>query len=165
MAFVEAFAPACRDAKIDYVIGVPDGYLAPLISSLSQSPDINYIAASREEESLGVAAGLALCGKRPLLLMQNVGFMNSAGCFATLCLNYRIPFVVIIANRGNLFDQTRYDVQKYRYFQRIADALNVVSVSWRAFREEKELLKLCYARAITASEPVLLLLDAPPDKL
>jgi sulfopyruvate decarboxylase TPP-binding subunit len=159
---VEQFVSACRDASIDYVIGVPDSYLAPLIESVSEAPDIQYIAAAREEECFGIASGLAICKKRPLVLVQNVGFMNSIGCFSTLCLTYRTPFLVIVANRGNVYDKTKYDVQKFRYFNKIVEAMNVFSVSWRTFRDEKDLIKMCYERSVVASEPVLLLLDMPP---
>jgi len=165
VSILSGFATACTEAGVDHVIGVPDSYLAPMISQISLSPTIRYIAATREEECFGIATGLVMCNKRPLLLIQNVGFMNAVGCFSTLCLTYRTPFVVIIANRGNIYDTTRYDVQKYRYFQKIVDALCVFSISWRNFRDEKDILKLCYARAASGSEPVFLLLDMPPDRI
>jgi len=163
LSIVESFVPSCLEAGVDFVAGVPDGYLAPLISAASASPALHYIAAAREEDCLGIASGLAMCNKKPIALMQNVGFMNAIGCFSTLCLTYRTPFVIIIANRGNLYDKTKYDVQKYRYFEKIANAMNVFTTSWRAFRDEPHLISLCYQRALTAAEPVLLLLDAPPD--
>ncbi len=159
---ISNFVATCEEAKIDYIIGVPDSYLVPLIESVLARGSIPYIAACREEECLGIASGLSMSGKRALVLMQNVGFMNAVGCFSTLCLNYRTPFLIIVANRGNLFDKTRYDVQKYRYFNKILDTLSVFYASSRSFQDQENLIALCYERSVTASEPAFLLLDEPP---
>lgn len=161
-SFAEDFISGCVEAGIEYATGVPDGYLVPLIKDLDSSSELAYIAAAREDDCLGIASGLAMCGKRTVVVMQNVGFMNSIGCFATLCLNYRTPFLIVVSDRGNLFDRNQYDILKYRYFSGLVQSMNLFTASFREFRHEKSLIKNCYDRALIAAEPTLLVLDMPP---
>jgi sulfopyruvate decarboxylase TPP-binding subunit len=162
--FQEAFLPQVRAAGITHAVGVPDGWLAPLISQLTEAEDITYVPAAREEEALAIASGFAMAGRRAILLTQNVGLLNGIGCFATLCQNYRTPFVLLVANRGNLFDRNSYDIPKIRYMDGILSAMNLLTTSYYAYKGEPDLIKRLMERAETAQEPAVLLLDYPPNQ-
>lgn len=161
----QTFVAQCRRANVHLVASVPDGYLVPLIRDLEQDDGIVHVAAAREEECLGIAAGAAMAGRRAVVLAQNVGFLNSLGCYATLCVGYKTPFLIVVSHRGNFYDQNRYDVLKYQYFNAVAGAINAFSVSWRDFRDEEDLVSRLLARAEVAREPAILLLDRPPEGL
>ena len=160
--FNDVFMDQVNAAGITHVVGVPDGWLAPLIDQLEAANTITYVPAAREEEAIGIASGFAMAGKKTMVMMQNVGFLNSVGCFATLPLNYRIPFVMLIANRGNLFDKNNYDIPKIRYMENTLDSMNLLRTSYYQYKEEDNLLKKVMDRAETAQEPCFLLLDYPP---
>lgn len=151
-----------KAAQIDFVTSVPDGYLVPLIDACDKDPAITHIAAAREEECLGIAAGAVMAGKRTMVMMQNVGFMNAVGCYATLCANYRVPFLMLISHRGNIDDKNKYDIEKYRYANAFLTSPQVFSVSWRAYRNDDTIIGKTLQRAYTASEPAFLLLDFEP---
>lgn len=159
----DTFVQQVKDAGFTHVVSVPDGYLAPLIHRLKAGCDLPHIHAAREEEAIGIASGIVLAGGTPLVMMQNVGWLNSIGCFATLCLNYRTPFVLLLAHRGNIYDANTYDIPKIRYMDGIMAQLNLRTVSYHQFRNEPNLLALTLRLAKTAGEPALLLLDMPPD--
>ncbi|MEE8043380.1 MAG: thiamine pyrophosphate-binding protein [Pseudomonadales bacterium] len=159
------FITQCHEANVHVVASVPDGYLVPLIRDLDNDNRIRHIAAAREEECLGIAAGVAMAGRRAVVLVQNVGFLNSLGCYATLCVNYKTPFLIVVSHRGNFYDKNRYDVLKYQYFNAVNSAINPFAVSWRDFRGEAGLVSNLLERAEVAQEPALLLLDMPPDGL
>lgn len=154
----EDFSAECENARIDLVTGVPDGYLVPLIQSVEKGP-ISYIPAAREEECLGIASGVSMAGKRALVMMQNAGFLNAIGCFSTLCMNYRVPMVIIVSHRGNLDDQNSYDTEKYRYYENFIKHAPVFSVSLKDRGKEPDLLLKCFERAEASGEPTLLNLD------
>ncbi|MBI1363281.1 MAG: hypothetical protein GC134_04800 [Proteobacteria bacterium] len=162
-SFQEEFVAQVRAAGITHAVGVPDGWLAPLIEQLGNAADITYVPAAREEEALAVASGFAMAGKRALMLTQNVGLLNSLGCFSTLCQNYRTPFVLLVANRGNLFDKNSYDIPKIRYMDGILGAMNLLTTSYYTYKDEPDLIKRLMERAETAQEPAVLLLDYPPN--
>ena len=157
------FAQTCERANVDLVTGVPDGYLVPLIESISASP-IPYIAAAREEECLGIAAGAAMAGKRTLIMMQNAGFLNSIGCFATLCVNYKVPMVILISHRGNIFDANGYDTEKYRAYEAFIKSANAFHISIHTHQNETDLLEKAFARAEASGEPTFLNLDMNPTR-
>ena len=151
----ERFLGYCEEANVQLVSSVPDGYLVPLIDSLDGS-DIIHVPTAREEECLGIASGAAMSGQRSLVMVQNSGFLNSIGCFGTLCMNYKLPIVFLVAHRGNFFDRNGYDTEKYRYFEAFLKNTEAFHVSWYQFREEGNLIKRSFEHAEAASEPVLL---------
>lgn len=155
------FIPWCREAGFDLITGVPDGYLVPLITQAENS-DIPYIPAAREEECFGIASGASMAGKKVLVMMQNAGFLNSIGCFATLCVNYRVPMVILVSHRGNIFDQNAYDTEKYRYYENFTRHAPVFSLSVQEFQEEGNLFLKALARAEASLEPSIINLDRPP---
>ena len=151
-----------HNAGITHVISVPDGYLAPMIQKVEADATLHHTPAAREEEALAIASGLVMAGKKVIVLMQNSGFLNSIGCFSTLCQNYRTGFVLLLANRGNLFDKNSYDIPKIRYMDGLLQSMNLLNYSCHQYRDEANLVGLAQSVAETAGEPALLLLDYPP---
>lgn len=84
---------------IDFVCSVPCIMLAGVLKKLVQAP-VTHIPVTREEEGVGIAAGAALGGKRPALLMQNSGLGNSINALLSLTKLYRLPLPLIISQRG-----------------------------------------------------------------
>ena len=157
----DRFSAYCSEADVDLVTSVPDGYLVPLISAIEDSP-IKQLSAAREEECFGIASGAAMSGKRALVMIQNSGFLNSIGCFGTLCMNYKLPIVFLVCHRGNFFDKNGYDTEKYRYFESFLKHTECFNVSWYQYRAEGNLIKMAFEHAEAASEPVILSLDVSP---
>ncbi len=144
--------------NINVTTGVPDGWIVPLIKGLSADERFDYIAAAREEECFGIAAGAAMSGQRTLVLMQNSGFLNSVGAFTTLCQKYQTPFVVLIAHRGGINDSNSYDPNKYRSFEAITRAMNlfVHPSSWEDLAVN---IPKAMARSEGAGEPAFITLS------
>jgi sulfopyruvate decarboxylase alpha subunit len=96
----------------NFYTGVPCSFLGPLFDALGQvktrhsnAPTLQhsarpYIAAVREDNALGIAAGAYLGGKKPVVLMQNSGLGVSINALASLHLIYKIPTLLIISLRG-----------------------------------------------------------------
>ena len=144
--------------NINVTTGVPDGWIVPLIKGLSADDRFDYIAAAREEECFGIAAGAAMSGRRTLVLMQNSGFLNSIGAFTTLCQKYQTPFVVLIAHRGGINDSNSYDPNKYRSFEATTKAMNlfVHQSSWEDLAVN---IPKAMARSEGAGEPAFITLS------
>ena len=90
----------------NFYTGVPCSFIGPLFEALGQTPTSRarnqrpYIAAVREDNALGIAAGAYLGGKKPVVLMQNSGLGVSINALASLHLIYKIPTLLIISLRG-----------------------------------------------------------------
>ena len=79
-------------------VGVPDSTLKKFISHGIKKERI--LIATREEEAIGIAAGMLLSKKPSLVFMQNAGFANSLSTIASLVQLYKFPLIFLIGWRG-----------------------------------------------------------------
>ncbi|MCB1532628.1 MAG: hypothetical protein KDJ35_07150 [Alphaproteobacteria bacterium] len=158
---VEKILDALNAHNINMATGVPDGWIVPIINGLSNDDRFDYIAAAREEECFGIAAGIAMSGKRVLVVMQNSGFLNSVGAYTTLCQKYQTPFVCLIAHRGGINDANGYDPNKYRSFEAITRGMNlfVHETTWETIATD---IPKAMARSEGAGEPSFVTLTDRP---
>ena len=81
----------------DFFTGVPCSLVASLIVALEPH---GYVAETREDAALGLAAGAALAGRRPVVVMQNSGFGVSLNAIGSLQDIYALPCLLVITWRG-----------------------------------------------------------------
>ncbi|MDD1681999.1 MAG: sulfopyruvate decarboxylase subunit alpha [Methanoregula sp.] len=60
----------------------------------------DHIGLTREEDGIGVCAGLVLAGKRPAMVIQSSGLGNSLNAMMSLTKTYDLPLPVIASWRG-----------------------------------------------------------------
>lgn len=96
-----SFAAHLQEHAFDFFTGVPCSLIQSLIAALERHPTLPYVAAVREDAAVGVAAGAALAGRRPAVLMQNSGLGTSLNALASLSLLYRLPALLIVTWRGH----------------------------------------------------------------
>tara|TARA_B110000263_G_C15309192_1_gene512082 strand:+ start:456 stop:944 length:489 start_codon:yes stop_codon:yes gene_type:complete len=88
--------------KIKNFVGVPDSTLKYFIDEGLKSKKI--LIANREEEAIGIGAGMILAGSSTVMFMQNAGFANSISTITSLIQLYKIPIIFLIGWRGYLKD-------------------------------------------------------------
>ena len=86
--------------KIKNFVGVPDSTLKYFIEQGFKKNKI--LIATREEEAIGIAVGMALSKSPSLVFMQNAGFANSISTITSLVQLYEIPLIFLIGWRGYL---------------------------------------------------------------
>ena len=91
-----------KSKKIENFIGVPDSTLKHFIDECLQNN--NVLITTREEEAIGIAAGMSLSKSNSLVFMQNAGFANSISTITSLIQLYEIPLIFLIGWRGYLPD-------------------------------------------------------------
>jgi len=96
----ELLKNAIKNAGIDVILSVPCSMLKGLIELLEDDPEITFIPVTREEEAVGIAAGVHLGGRKALVLMQNSGLGNSINGIKSLLEVYQIPVVLMMSHRG-----------------------------------------------------------------
>ena len=87
------------EEDINLICSVPCIMLAGVLERLEKT-SITHIPVTREEEGVGIAAGVSLSGKKPALLMQNSGLGNSINALLSLTKLYGLPLPLIISQRG-----------------------------------------------------------------
>ncbi|MBI2087768.1 MAG: sulfopyruvate decarboxylase [Deltaproteobacteria bacterium] len=95
---------ALKEAGISLMASVPDINLKELIELIGQDKEIVHVPVGREEEGIGVCTGAYLAGKRPAILMQNAGLMNSCNALTTTALQFGIPVLLLVYYAGDMGD-------------------------------------------------------------
>ena len=88
-----------RKANMEMLAYVPDEALGPILDSAESDNAVRTVVMTTEEEGVAVCCGAALVNKRAVMMMQSSGVGNCVNAF-TLIQNCRIPFLALIAMRG-----------------------------------------------------------------
>ena len=96
----QAVLQELRRAGIDFVVSVPDSMTKGLYASLTGHKEVRLIPVAREEEGMGVCAGLYVGGRRPALLIQNTGLFASVNSLRALGLGYGVPVLLLVGLLG-----------------------------------------------------------------
>ena len=85
-------------AGVDWLVTVPTSHLDELYDSFGARG--RCILATREEEAVAIAAGLATGGQSPFVVMQQSGVGNALNAVFTLADAYEIAFPILVIHRG-----------------------------------------------------------------
>ena len=85
---------------IENFMGVPDSTMKHFISQGLKKKKV--LITTREDEAIGIAAGMSLSKQNTLVFMQNAGFANSISTITSLVQLYKFPIIFLIGWRGYL---------------------------------------------------------------
>ena len=72
-----------KASGIEFIPCLPDIHTSEgLLRPLTVDPDLKLIRVCKEDEGIGICAGLSYCDKRALLLMQYSGLLDSINALA-----------------------------------------------------------------------------------
>jgi len=112
-------------AGVDLVCSVPCNLLGGILRLLPDMRSIRHVPVTREEEGVGIAAGAALAGRRPLLLMQNSGLGNCVNALASLTGLYGLPLFLLMSYRGGERELIAAQKPMGQAAPRVLDALGI----------------------------------------
>ena len=85
---------------VTHVVWLPDSETNFLYLLMKAEPSLTLVAVSREGLAFSTAAGLAVGGKKPVILIQNTGMMESGDSLRGWGLGLNIPVVMMVGYRG-----------------------------------------------------------------
>ena len=83
-----------------HVLMIPDGESRRLFDAVEADNGLQLITPCREGESVAIAAGLWTGGRKPLLVIQNTGFMEAGDALRGCGLGPKVPLRMMIGWRG-----------------------------------------------------------------
>jgi sulfopyruvate decarboxylase TPP-binding subunit len=93
---------AIKASGIDFVLTVPDIVTSEgLLHPLARAGAPPLIRLCREDEGVGIAAGLSYCVKRALLLIQYTGLLDSVNAIRVVGVEYRLPVCMLVGLLGH----------------------------------------------------------------
>ncbi len=145
-----------KAAGIDLVSSVPDINMLQLINLLYEDKEITHVPVGREEEGIGVCTGAHLGGKRPAMLMQNGGLLNSCNGLTTTALQFGIPVVLLVYYAGDIGDNAFHMVGLVT--EPVLDALGIKTIVMRDPAKVRQDIAGAVILASSSKRPVALLL-------
>ena len=149
---------------VEFVISVPDiTTAAGLLAPLEKETNPRLIRICKEDEGVGICAGLAHTNKRAVLLIQQTGLLDSINAIRGVAVEYSLPIVMMV---GLL--EKEPDVrprQSKRYGVRIVEPiLEAMGVEYHEIEQEDDVAKIKPAidDAYKNSKPVVLLIGQRP---
>jgi sulfopyruvate decarboxylase TPP-binding subunit len=155
---------AISAAEIEFVISVPDittseGLLRPVADGAGP----RLIRICKEDEGIGICAGLAHCGKRALLLIQQTGLLDSLNAVRGVAVEYSLPICMMV---GLLEKEPGVPSrQSQRYGVRIVEpVLDAMGVRYERIEDDSDVAKIAPAidAAYAQSRPVVMLIGRRP---
>jgi len=86
--------------KISHVVWLPDSETNFLFQLLDNEPTLDLVPVCREGETMAIAAGLWVGGKRPIVLIQNTGIFEAGDSIRGLGLDVNQPLTMLVGYRG-----------------------------------------------------------------
>ena len=88
-----------RRCGVTHIVWLPDSETGYMYEAM-QASQITLVPVCREGESMAIAAGLIMGGKRPVVLIQSTGLYESGDSVRGLCLDLELPLLLMIGYRG-----------------------------------------------------------------
>ncbi len=85
-----------------YVLHLPSSTLVKIIDHVNARANTVAFPIPREEEGVGILAGLELAGARAIAIVQDNGIGNLLTALTTFPVAYHIPQFYIVSQRGGL---------------------------------------------------------------
>ena len=93
---------AIKDAGISHVLSVPDLHTSHgLLKPLASDPGLRLIRVCKEDECLGISAGLSYGDKRALVLIQYTGFLYAMNAIRAIAVEHKMPICLMVGLLGN----------------------------------------------------------------
>jgi len=85
---------------LEYLAYLPDSTMKKIIDYFDHKKSTTLIPLAREEEGIGILAGLEACKKKAVLMIQDSGLGNLLNSMVTLGSLYKIPIFIVAVRRG-----------------------------------------------------------------
>lgn len=157
---VKAAMEAFHEIGVNFVAGLPDGWLLPLHEAVREAPGIEYVAVPHEGIGVSICAGAWLGGKKAVMLMENSGLRVATETIARICMAGDIPVLLLMPYRGDIGDTEYWAVPHGIVVEPLLKALRI---PYTVVRDSADDLKKQILRAhnlMNASEyPVAVLIS------
>ena len=153
-----------KASGIQFVISVPDITTSEgLLRPLAKLSDPRFIRVCKEDEGVGICAGLSFTGKRGLLLIQQTGLLDSINAIRGVAVEYDLPICMMV---GLLEKEVGVmPRESKRYGVRIVEPiLDAMGIPYHEIETDDDLGKIRPAidKAYATSHTVVLLIGRRP---
>ena len=110
-----------------YVLHLPSSTLTHTINHMLARPNTTTFPIPREEEGVGILAGLELAGRRAVAIIQDNGVGNLLTALTTFPMAYHISQFYVVSRRGGL---NEYNSMIHSVCDAVPDILDAANVRY-----------------------------------
>ena len=155
----QAALAGLKEAGIDFVSGLPDGWQRNLHELIEADPAIQYVPVCNEGVGFSVCAGAWLGGRKTALIMENSGLRVAAEYIARISLGCGVPVLLLASYRGDLGDTEHWAIPHGIVAEPLLHALRI---PYQVVREKEKLrpaIKRAQRLAEAQLQPVAVLIS------
>jgi sulfopyruvate decarboxylase alpha subunit len=149
MNWSQTILSALKQSETSLVAYVPDISIHQVTRLIEEDDYFHLVAATREEEAIGIASGAYAAGRNSAVFMQSSGFGNCLNALASLCIPCRIPIPMFINMRGEVGEFNIAQVAMGRATRPVLDVLGIPHYTLdsddRLMQRVSGALTLCHA--------------------
>lgn len=119
---------ALKKAQVRTVVALPDIVTCEhVLWPISKDKSFRLVQVCKEDEGIGICAGLSYCDHRAILLIQHTGFLDSINAIRAVAVEYHLPIVMLVGLQGMELDRlpARSDSIGISSLEPICDALQL----------------------------------------
>ena len=141
--------------NISHVVWLPDSETNFMFQLLNNEPTLDLVPVCREGETMAIAAGLWVGGKRPIVLIQNTGIFEAGDSIRGLGLDINQPLVMLVGYRG----WSRHGLTKDSAARFIEHILHAWGITYYLIEtdDDADRISLAIEEAERTSKPVAVL--------
>jgi sulfopyruvate decarboxylase TPP-binding subunit len=141
--------------NVTHVVWLPDSETNFMFQLLTNEPTLDLVPVCREGETMAIAAGLWVGGKRPIVLIQNTGIFEAGDSIRGLGLDVNQPLVMLVGYRGC----SRHGLTKDSAARFIEHILHAWGITYYLIEtdEDADRISLAIEEADRTSKPVAVL--------
>jgi sulfopyruvate decarboxylase subunit alpha len=155
---------AIKQSGVQFVLAVPDIVTSKgLLFPIADDKDLKLVRVCKEDECVGISAGLSYGDKRALILIQYTGFLDSLNAIRAVAVEYKQPIVMMVGLLGH--EPERQPSESGRYGVRIIEPIcDAMGIPHHFLNQDADIAKIKPAidKAYTESSPVALLIGRRP---
>ena len=141
---------------VTHVVTLPDSETNWMWEAMQAEAGLDLVPVAREGESMAIAAGLIIGGKRPVVLIQSTGLFESGDSIRGIALDLELPLVMLIGYRG----WTRHGVTTDSAARFLEPILNAWGIRYYLVESDSDAprISLAFQEASQAHRPVAVLI-------
>ena len=148
------------EAGVKFASFLPDSWLKPIYSRLSQDSRFITIPVSNEGVGVGLCCGAWLGGMKAVMLMENTGVRMACDQLARLGISVGLPCFMIIPYRGDFGDAQTSAVAHGQSMLPVLDALRIPYFIVREEERIRQSIRRCLKTMSVTNYHVAMIMGA-----
>jgi sulfopyruvate decarboxylase subunit alpha len=160
----ESIIQEIKASGVEFVISVPDITTSEgLLQPLAKGAGPRLVRICKEDEGVGICAGLAHTGKRALLLIQQTGMLDSINAIRGVAVEYSLPVCMMV---GLLEKEVGVRPRESKKFgvRIVEPILEAMGIDYHEIEQQADVTKIRPAidAAYAGSKPTVILIGQRP---